>query len=226
MHDNVALTGDRTLFGPFHSATWAAYAKVQRSWIGGKWLGMTITGDGWTGTSFASKTWASATWPGIPWSGASSGPTRTGRAATGPAATGPGATGPAGTGPATTGRPPTGGDGPARAAGAAVRGSPAPPRRPLQPVPQPAARVKPRVTSASARWCPPGRVLRVVLAGQRRADGGHPVPVRCVLRQLAQRAQRHVRERAVGPPAEDGVVAVLDVLAARQQQRRVPGPAR
>jgi len=72
MRDNVALSGNSTLFGPFHSATWAAYSAVQRSWIGGQWLGMRIAGDGWTGTSFASKTWASATWPGIPWSGASS----------------------------------------------------------------------------------------------------------------------------------------------------------
>jgi serine protease AprX len=72
MRDDVPLTGDFTLFGPFHSPTWAAYSDVQRTWIGGQWLGMPITGNGWTGTSFASKTWAAVKWPGIPWSGASS----------------------------------------------------------------------------------------------------------------------------------------------------------
>ncbi|WP_328471206.1 S8 family serine peptidase [Actinoplanes sp. NBC_00393] len=67
--NNVELTGEYTVFGPFHSANWAAMAAAERSWIGGTWMGTTIAGDSWNGTSFASKTWGSAVWPVIPWGG-------------------------------------------------------------------------------------------------------------------------------------------------------------
>jgi serine protease AprX len=70
--NNVALSGEMTIFGPFHSANWAAYTAAGSSWQGGRWMGMPMAGDGWTGTSFASKTWGAATWSGTPWGGASS----------------------------------------------------------------------------------------------------------------------------------------------------------
>jgi serine protease AprX len=69
--DNVALQGDKTVFGPFNSATWAALAARKATWSGGVWLGTRVAADGWTGSSFASKTWGSATWPGTAWSGSS-----------------------------------------------------------------------------------------------------------------------------------------------------------
>ncbi|BEL08320.1 hypothetical protein Q0Z83_065110 [Actinoplanes sichuanensis] len=67
--NNVPLTGEFTVFGPFHSANWAAMSAAERSWIGGTWMGTPIAGDGWNGTSFASRTWGSAVWQAIPWSG-------------------------------------------------------------------------------------------------------------------------------------------------------------
>jgi serine protease AprX len=72
MFDNVALTGENTVWGPMTTATWAAKANTGDSWVGGKWMGFTVAGDGWTGTSWASKTWASTTWTSKPWTGASS----------------------------------------------------------------------------------------------------------------------------------------------------------
>jgi serine protease AprX len=68
---SVPLTGEYTVFGPFHSANWAAYSATGNSWSGGTWMGSPIAGNGWTGTSFASKTWGAATWLGTPWGGAS-----------------------------------------------------------------------------------------------------------------------------------------------------------
>jgi serine protease AprX len=67
--NGVPLIGEFTVFGPFHSANWAAMSAAERSWIGGTWMGTPIAGDGWNGTSFASKTWGSAVWQSIPWSG-------------------------------------------------------------------------------------------------------------------------------------------------------------
>jgi serine protease AprX len=80
--NNVKLTGEYTIFGPFHSANWAAYSASGNAWIGGTWMGNPIAGNGWTGTSFASKTWGPATWLGVPWGGVQTwtDPTWTGRA--------------------------------------------------------------------------------------------------------------------------------------------------
>jgi serine protease AprX len=80
--NNVKLSGEFTVFGPFHSANWAAYSAVGASWVGGTWMGSPIAGTGWTGTSFASKTWGAATWLGSPWGGAQAwtDPTWSGRA--------------------------------------------------------------------------------------------------------------------------------------------------
>ncbi len=70
--NNVTLSGDRSIFGPFSSAAWAAKANTQTTWSGGKWMGYQMAGDGWTGTSFATKTWGAAAWPGSPWGGSGS----------------------------------------------------------------------------------------------------------------------------------------------------------
>jgi serine protease AprX len=69
--NNVNLTGEKSVFGAFSSATWAPKSANGTSWNGGAWLGTTITGSGWTGTSWASKTWAAATWTFAPWGGGS-----------------------------------------------------------------------------------------------------------------------------------------------------------
>jgi serine protease AprX len=70
--NNVALSGDRSIFGPFSSTTYAVKAVTQTTWSGGKWMGYQMAADGWTGTSFASKTWGPAAWPGGPWGGTGS----------------------------------------------------------------------------------------------------------------------------------------------------------
>jgi len=80
--NNVKLSGEFTIFGPFHSANWAAMSALGHTWIGGTWMGNPIAGNGWTGTSFASKTWGAASWYGVPWGGAQTwtDPTWAGRA--------------------------------------------------------------------------------------------------------------------------------------------------
>ncbi|WP_189171459.1 S8 family serine peptidase [Pilimelia anulata] len=70
MYDNVALAGDRSVWGPLKTATWAPKAAAGTAWSGGTWMGYRVAGDGWTGTSWASRTWAPATWTSKPWSGA------------------------------------------------------------------------------------------------------------------------------------------------------------
>jgi serine protease AprX len=70
--NNVTLSGEKTIFGPWSSATWAPKSAARTAWVGGVWMGNRFAGDGWTGTSWASKTWASATWSGKPWDGSAS----------------------------------------------------------------------------------------------------------------------------------------------------------
>jgi serine protease AprX len=70
--NNVTLTGQNSIFGPFNAADWAARSKAQTAWSGGVWMGHRMAADGWNGTSFASKTWGSATWPGGAWGGTGS----------------------------------------------------------------------------------------------------------------------------------------------------------
>ena len=80
--NNVTLTGQKSIFGPFDTAAWIARARTQTSWSGGTWMGYRMAADGWTGTSFASKTWGAATWPGGSWGGTANwvDPAWTGRA--------------------------------------------------------------------------------------------------------------------------------------------------
>jgi len=67
--NNVALSGQNTIFGPFDAAAWGRASAAGTAWQGGVWMGNRFAGDGWTGSSFASKTWAGATWTGVPWNG-------------------------------------------------------------------------------------------------------------------------------------------------------------
>ena len=71
VRDNVALSGEATVWGPLSTATWAPKSAARTTWSGGLWMGYRVAGDGWTGTSWASKAWASATWSGAPWGGSS-----------------------------------------------------------------------------------------------------------------------------------------------------------
>jgi serine protease AprX len=65
--DGVALTGERSVWGPLSTATWAPRSAARTSWTGGSWMGYRVAGDGWTGMSWASRTWAAATWTAAPW---------------------------------------------------------------------------------------------------------------------------------------------------------------
>ncbi|MEU4623296.1 S8 family serine peptidase [Actinoplanes sp. NPDC023801] len=70
--NNVTLTGQKSIFGPFDTTAWAARTKAETAWSGGTWMGHRMAADGWTGTSYASKTWGPATWAGGAWGGTSS----------------------------------------------------------------------------------------------------------------------------------------------------------
>ena len=67
--NSVALSGQKSVFGPFDTAAWSKASTAGTSWKLGTWMGFRLAGDGWTGTSFASKTWAAASWTGAPWGG-------------------------------------------------------------------------------------------------------------------------------------------------------------
>jgi serine protease AprX len=83
--NGVALTGERDIFGPLSSATWAAASKNQTAWQGGNWMGRPWTGAGWTTATGGQASWSGRTWSGRTWSGrtwselAWSGATWTGR---------------------------------------------------------------------------------------------------------------------------------------------------
>src|SRR4030066_730083 len=64
--------------------------------------------------------------------------------------------------------------------------------------------------------------LGVLLRGKNPANRLVPISVRRLRRKGGEGPQRDERERAVGPSLEGRVVAVLGVLAARQEQRAVP----
>ncbi|MFI5912539.1 S8 family serine peptidase [Dactylosporangium sp. NPDC051541] len=70
VRDNVALSGDNSVWGPVSPAAWAPRSAAGTAWSGGTWMGYRVAGDSWSGKSWASKTWAAATWTGKPWNGA------------------------------------------------------------------------------------------------------------------------------------------------------------
>ena len=67
--DNVALTGENDLFGPFSTAAWAKASKAGTAWNGGSWMGHPWTGEGWTTTTDGQANWAGRAWSGRAWSG-------------------------------------------------------------------------------------------------------------------------------------------------------------
>src|SRR4030066_2465663 len=85
----------------------------------------------------------------------------------------------------------------------------------------PAVSGKHRPPSHAFRTIQVGR-LGVLLRGKNPADRLVPVSVRRLRRKGGEGPQRDERERAVGPSLEGRVVAVLGILAARQEQRAGP----
>ena len=67
--DATALTGERDLFGPLSSATWAAASAARTSWNGGDWMGRPWTGTGWTASADGQANWSGRAWSGRAWSG-------------------------------------------------------------------------------------------------------------------------------------------------------------
>jgi serine protease AprX len=70
--NNITLSGENAIFGPWSSSTWAPRSAAKTAWAGGVWMGWRFAGDGWTGSSWASRTWAPATWTTGPWNGGGS----------------------------------------------------------------------------------------------------------------------------------------------------------
>ncbi len=68
--DDVALTGERDIFGHwFNSSTMAAAEAAATSWSGtGIWNGNTWAGNSWSGNSWACTTWLGNSWSGNSWS--------------------------------------------------------------------------------------------------------------------------------------------------------------
>lgn len=69
MGDGVALTGERDIFGPLSTTTWAAASAARTSWNGGDWMGHPWTGTGWTTPTDGQANWAGKAWSGKAWSG-------------------------------------------------------------------------------------------------------------------------------------------------------------
>jgi serine protease AprX len=49
VRDGAELAGERSVFGPFASASWASRASARTAWSGGAWMGHQVAGNGWTG---------------------------------------------------------------------------------------------------------------------------------------------------------------------------------
>ncbi|MEV8508373.1 S8 family serine peptidase [Actinoplanes sp. NPDC051475] len=69
--DGVPLVGERDIFGPLRSATWAGASTAQRAWQGGEWMGRPMTGTGWAGAQYGQANWAARSWSGKNWAGRS-----------------------------------------------------------------------------------------------------------------------------------------------------------
>jgi serine protease AprX len=69
MGDGVVLTGERDIFGPLSTTTWAAASTAHTSWNGGDWMGHSWTGTGWTTPTDGQANWAGKAWSGKAWSG-------------------------------------------------------------------------------------------------------------------------------------------------------------
>jgi serine protease AprX len=74
--DDVELTGESDVLGPWDAAGWAAASSARTSWVGGRWNGRDWTGscfcdDGWSGPSWSAVTWSGRSWAGRSWAGRS-----------------------------------------------------------------------------------------------------------------------------------------------------------
>jgi serine protease AprX len=69
--DNVDLTGEQTILGPFDAKTWAPASAAFKAWNGGTWAGSTWTDGCWCETSWSGKSWAGKSWAGKSWAGKS-----------------------------------------------------------------------------------------------------------------------------------------------------------
>jgi serine protease AprX len=68
--DDVALTGDRDIFGqPLDTASLARGEETASTWSGGDWNGSTWSGSTWSGSTWSGSTWSASTWSGSTWSG-------------------------------------------------------------------------------------------------------------------------------------------------------------
>jgi len=67
--DTTTLTGERDIFGPLASATWAKASTAQTSWNGGSWMGHAYTGGAWGTATDGQPNWSGTTWSGQSWSG-------------------------------------------------------------------------------------------------------------------------------------------------------------
>ena len=68
--NNVALTGEKDVFGKAINTTALATASEQGStWSGGTWNGSTWSGSTWSGSTWSGSTWSGSTWSGSTWSG-------------------------------------------------------------------------------------------------------------------------------------------------------------
>jgi serine protease AprX len=65
----VSLTGERDIFGPLNSATWASASKAGTAWQGGSWMGHAWTGTTWGSTAYGQQNWTGRAWSGANWSG-------------------------------------------------------------------------------------------------------------------------------------------------------------
>ncbi len=70
--DNVALTGEKDIFGvPWNGTSWSTAAAQGTSWSGGTWNGTSWSGTSWSGTSWSGTSWSGTSWSGTSWSGTS-----------------------------------------------------------------------------------------------------------------------------------------------------------
>jgi serine protease AprX len=69
--DDVELTGERHVLGPFDAASWAAASAAFTAWNGGSWAGSSWTDTCWCATSWSGRSWAGRSWAGTSWSGRS-----------------------------------------------------------------------------------------------------------------------------------------------------------
>jgi|tagenome__1003787_1003787.scaffolds.fasta_scaffold20955428_2 serine protease AprX len=67
--DSTSLTGERDLFGPLSTASWASASTAHTSWNGGDWMGHPWTGTGWAAATDGQQNWAGRAWSGRAWSG-------------------------------------------------------------------------------------------------------------------------------------------------------------